>query len=320
MRASLLLLLSATILFALGPTVLKLLIEMGARLGLDRPDAVSFCNVLFVGNFCAALVTMLYAGPRCIVRELVAVPRRVKAYLLLAAIVSTAYPALLFTALETTSVTNIVLLSRFNGIVYVALGFLLLKESVHRSEILGYSVIAIGVTVMVIANNAGLQIRKGDLYVLAAAVFFGLTEIISRKVLPHVKVPTYVFFRNLVSALIFFGLAIYFYGPEHFMDVFTGELWVLMVVYAALAIVAAQLLWLNAVKVLPVKAVANIQLLNPAFSILFAFVLLNEVPKPMHWLVIGIIVVGMLLPRILHRHKHLPAMHPMGVNMGLAAK
>lgn len=320
MRFPLTLLVAATVLFALGPAVLKLLTEMGARLGLDRPDAVSFCNVLFVGNLCAAVVTMVFAGPRSIFRELGATPRRTQISLVLAALVSTIYPALLFTALENTSVINIVLLSRFNGIVYVALGFLLLKEAIRPSEVLGYTIMAIGVAVMVVANNAGLQIRKGDLYVLLAAIFFALTEIVSRKTLPSVSVHTYVFFRNLVSAVVFFAVAILLYGPHHFMDAFTGELWILMAVYAAFAIVAAQLLWLNAVKVLPVKSVANVQLLNPAFSIAFAFIILGEVPMPMHWLVIGIIVAGMLLPRAWHRHKHLRGAFPLNIDMGLVGK
>ena len=51
-----------TILFALGPAVLKLLTTMGGRFGIEKPGAISFCNVLFVGNFCAGLITLLVYG------------------------------------------------------------------------------------------------------------------------------------------------------------------------------------------------------------------------------------------------------------------
>ena len=285
-----------TLLFALGPALIKLLTLMGGAFGLQYPGAVSFCNVLFVGNFSAGLVTLGFYGGHSLFRELWRLPRRTKGALCLGAIVSAIYPALLFTALEQTSVINVVLLSRFNGIVFVALSYVFAHVMIRRSEIIGYAVMAIGVVILVVANSSGTRIMTGELLVLISTVFFALTEFISKAVLRNCSIQAYVFFRNLASALIFFVAAVYFFGFEHFSEAFAGELWVLMIVYAGVAVVAAQLFWLHATPALPTQTIANSQLLNPGFSLLFAFLLLNEIPTPVEWSVMGVILIGMLVP------------------------
>lgn len=318
-RIPLALLLAATMLFALGPAVLKLLTGRGAQLGVAT-TSISFCNVLFVGNLCAGLVTLIAARPRHIAGELVALPRRFQGLLILAAIVSTIYPALLFTALEQTTVTNVVLLSRFNGIVYVLLAFLFFRDSLRVPEVIGYGIIGVGVGILVAANNAGMQIRQGDFFILLATLFFAFTEVISRKILPKVSIQTYVFFRNFVSSIIFFVAAMIFFGPEHFMDAFMGDLWILMVVYSVFTIVAAQVLWLRAVQSVSAKVVANTQMLNPVFSIAFAFVLLGEVPMSMQWIVMTVIAVGMALPRFWPGSRSIERPQPLDIDTSLVGK
>lgn len=301
----------ATMLFALGPAVLKLLTTRGAVLGLSA-GGISFCNVLFVGNFCAGLVTLLFTGPAAIARELCSLRATSWIWLLLAAAISAIYPALLFTALERTTVTNVVLLSRLNGVVYVLVAFLVFRDRIRLPDAIGYLIIAAGVGVLIFADGRGLG--DGDLLVLLATPLFAVTEIVSRKALPHVSVSTYVFFRNFVSAVIFFIFGLWLFGPMHFMDAFGGGVWALMALYALFAIVLAQGLWLNAIPVLPAKAVANTQLLNPAFSIAFALVLLGEVPALMQWTVIAIVAFGVLLPRVWRRPL---ASQPLPPNLGI---
>jgi drug/metabolite transporter (DMT)-like permease len=287
-----------TMLFALGPAVIKLLTLMGGTFGVRHPGAVSFCNVLFVGNFCAGLVTLAVYRPRRIFGELARLPRRTVGLLLVAAVVSAAYPAFLFNALERTSVINVVLLSRFNGIVFVAFAFFFVHATVRKSEAVGYAVMAAGVLLLLVVNNGGASLSTGEALVLISTVFFALTEFISKSVLRQCSVQTYVFFRNLVSAVIFFVVGSFLFGIWHFADAFVGELWILMIVYAGVAVVAAQLFWLRATPVLPAQTIANGQLLNPAFSLLFAYLLLSEVPTLAQWSVMGVILVGMLIPKL----------------------
>lgn len=317
-----------TLLFALAPPVLKLLTTMGGRLGLSMPGAISLCNVLFVGNLCAGMVTLVYGGPRKIWRELVSLPSRTHGLLVLAALVAAIYPSLLFAGLERTTVINVVLLSRFNGIIFVILAALFLKAMVRRWEVAGYALMAAGVGVLVIRSNHGFRISSGELFVLASTIFFALTEILSRYVLRRCSIRTYVFFRNFVSAILFFAAGLYLFGVEHFSEAFTGELWILMVVYSALAVVTAQVFWINGARSLSPQSVANFQLVNPAFTIMFAFLLLSEVPNGMEVLVMGVILAGMLIPRLAARWaartgataRRAPSPMTLSPEMGLAGR
>lgn len=297
---------AGTVLFALAPPILKLLTTMGGRLGFRMPGAISLCNVLFVGNFCAGMVSLAYGGPRRIRKELAGLGARTWSLLLAAAAVSAIYPALLFTGLERTSVINVVLLSRFNGIVFVVLAAIFLGTMVRRREAAGYAVMAAGVATLLVMSNHGLRISSGEIFVLASTVFFALTEILSRFVLRGCSLRTYVFFRNLASSIIFFVTGLFLFGAEHFSEAFTGELWALMVIYATLAVVAAQMLWIGGARALPPQTAAGFQLLNPAFTLLFAFLLLSEVPSATELLAMGVILVGMLIPRIPGRWRTRP--------------
>ena len=91
--------------------------------------------------------------------------------LMLGATVSTLYPALIFSALERTSVINLVLLSRFNGIVFIAFAYFFFQATIRRADVVGYAVIAVGVAILVIINNGGLTLKSGELLVLVATVF-----------------------------------------------------------------------------------------------------------------------------------------------------
>lgn len=316
---SIMLLIVATILFALGPALLKSLMNIAGALGLGE-SGISYCNVLFVGNLCAGLVVLVFKRPKEMLLEILSLPRRAKGLLFLGAIVSTIHPALLFTALEQTSVINIVLLSRFNGIVYVFAAWVLLKAPVMRSEVVGYVVIGTGVLVLLLVNNMGPRVSTGDWLVLIATVFFTMTELISKRILRYVSIQTYVFFRNFTSALIFFVIGLYLFGAEHFAEAFTGDLWVLMVLYAGVAIVAAQIAWLKAVQKLPVKVIADSQLLNPVFSILFAYALLREAPTGPQWLVMVVVFVGMAIPRLSRQHRSMGKVSAMDIDTSLVAR
>ena len=60
----LLVLLSGIVLLALASPLIKWMVVNGDRTGLVAPNAISYCNALFVGNLCAGLTALLFFGPR----------------------------------------------------------------------------------------------------------------------------------------------------------------------------------------------------------------------------------------------------------------
>ena len=56
--------------------------------------------------------------------------------------------------------------------------------------------------------------------VIGAAILQGVAALTSRRTLERCSLASFVFVRNLVSALVFFGLGLWLFGWEHFAHAF----------------------------------------------------------------------------------------------------
>ena len=61
---------AAIVLAALAVPLVKWLVVHGGELGLSNPGAISYCNILFVGNFLAGALILLHTRPQQMIREL----------------------------------------------------------------------------------------------------------------------------------------------------------------------------------------------------------------------------------------------------------
>jgi len=145
--------LTATIFFSLSAPILKFLIEQGSRLGFTHPDAVSFCNVLFIGNLCAGLATYFYYQKHSFSQEMKGFKLNSWILLLVSALVAILYPSLIFIALEETTVTHLVLLSRFEGIIYAFLIWIFIRQKPSMGSFISYLVIASGILIAMVTDN-----------------------------------------------------------------------------------------------------------------------------------------------------------------------
>ena len=78
MRSPQLFLILALALFGLSAPLIRWLVLHGGSLSGTESGAISFCNVLFIGNLCAGLVFAAWFGPRRFWREWLATGRRVR--------------------------------------------------------------------------------------------------------------------------------------------------------------------------------------------------------------------------------------------------
>ena len=170
----------AVMLLSLSGPAVKWLIANAPLVGIDDVSAISYCNTLFVGNFAAGLLVLVYFGAPTIFRDWRAVSRKGKGYLLIASVLAIAYPAMIFTALGTTSVTNVVLVSRFEGLFVLLASYLVNKEKIARNQWLGNIIIAAGVAVVVLQQGMG-RISVGDLYVLGAGLVHAAAVLHSKR-------------------------------------------------------------------------------------------------------------------------------------------
>ncbi len=289
---------------SLATPIVALLVTTAAGLGAggEAGDAISFCNVLFVGNLCAALVVAFSFGPRRIATDLARTDKRDRLEILAFAALAALLSAWIFTALETTTVTNAVLLARLGPVLFAVGSATLARRSLTRSEYLGFALIALGVVATTFAGT-GFIVVRGDVLILASTVVFALVQLISKRLLPRTGLPALVFARNFFSAAVFFVIANVLYGPEHFTDAFYGPLWGIMIVYAAVVIVAAQLTWYRALGAMSPSSVARWTVFTPVLAVVYAFAINGEQPgttqlTALTFITLGVIVsnVGKLIP------------------------
>ncbi len=307
----------ATALFALASPILKILVDEGGRFGIHHTEAISFCNVLFIGNFCAGLISFTFVAKRSFPKEIKSLDRKTWMYLIISCILAIIYPSLVFFALELTSVTHLVLVSRFEGISYLILAFFFLKTKITWAESLGYIFIGLGVIVTLLGS--GEMIGKADILILSACVFYGLSEVVSVKLLGKISLPSFIFIRNFFSAIVFFIIATYIFGPHHFADAFHGDLWIAMTIYAAIIIVLGQCMWFTAAKAVDPSWPADFALIIPFFSIFFAYLLLNDIPSISESIAIVVIAIGIVFAKTMGRLQR-SKMQPLGVDSGLIGR
>ncbi len=280
---------------ALRTAIIAILIARGMELsgGIEMP--ISFCNVLFVGNLCAALTVGFWFGFSNILEDLKSLNLKILGGLFLNGCLATLLSGLIFVALKDTSVTNAVLLARFGPVLYALGGALLLKKKISIPEWFGFSLIGVGVLAIVFKTN-NYQINRGDLLILGSAVVYALISLLGKTVISdNCSLRTIVFTRNFISAIVFFCIAIVLFGPIHFRDVVSGRLWIIMGIYAFIVIVLAQILWYASLGKLDSRTVGRLTVFSPVFGVIYALLLNGERPSGTQIIAFIIIMIGVAI-------------------------
>jgi drug/metabolite transporter (DMT)-like permease len=288
----------ALICFSIASPVIKLLGQSSGELG----NAISFCNLLFIGNLCAGIVVLVSFGAKGIFKELKSFSLKQYSLLFVGILIAGLYPALIYTALENTSVTNVVMLSRFESILYAFLAWRVFKTALKKNEIIGLSIIGIGVLTIVYVKEM-YMFGSGEYIVLIAASVEAVGIVISKKILKFCSLRTFLFARNFFSAIGFFIIALQLFGPHHFQDAFQPELLVLIFVYAIVVIVLGQYMWYKGIKSASSESVSGLTMLTPFLTLFFAFILLHETPDFYESCAIGLILTGMIITKVKSKPK-----------------
>jgi drug/metabolite transporter (DMT)-like permease len=219
----------AIAIFASSSSVTRKIIELGQTHLVHGRNPISLCNILFVGNICAFLVmgSVFHRDWRLDrIRQL----RRVHwLSLTFVAILSGALaPAMIVTALDKTTVTNVVLIGRLEPPLTLALGIWLLRARVNFWTIVGSIVSFIGVAVTVFlaqpdrfVNMMGIHFGTGELLVAGGALCLSIATTINQMHLRGIPFGIVSGYRTFLGTIIFFCLAISLYGSEHFAEAFS---------------------------------------------------------------------------------------------------
>lgn len=284
--------------FGAAGSIVKVLADLGAQYTIDGRNAISFCNILFAGNACAVIFLFLIHHKAWTKHKLSLLSKSDWSYLfVLAFLANCLAPSLFFIALENTLVTNVVLISQIEPPLLLFLAWLFLRDPVRPLSFFGSTVCLIGVALIVYLqmNPGQVVIGKGELYAALAACTYAISTVIGRRKLKEVPLGIYTVFRSAVGTVVFFILANYLFGPEHFIDLTSPFLWKWMLLYGGIIIVSGQLAWDLGVRKSRSTEISIATSFSPVAGVLGALLILGEYPMMAHFIGGGILFVGIII-------------------------
>ena len=318
-------LLIAILIFAASNSVTQRLTKLGAENLIDGRNPISFCNVLFVGNLCALIALVAIYGKEWNPNVL----SRLKlldwlSLIAVAALSGALAPAMFFFALERTAVNNVVLIGRIEPPITLALSVLILGARVNKQIVIGAVLAFIGVILTIVLQPTddsmmamgGFDIGQGELMTAVGAIALAIASIISKIKLNQIPLGIFTIFRTAVGTLIFFSLTVKLYGIEHFMDVFTPIVWQWMSLYGAVIVVGGQLAWFKGLKSTDAADVSLASSISPIAGIIFAWLILGEVPTIAHYVGGSVIVIGIILNQLGAMRQNNPDQREMDEKVG----
>ena len=296
----------AVVLFALSNSIVRILIDLGAQNAIDGRNPITFCNLLCAGNICAAVALLVIYRKQWTLANLRSLSLSDWASLLaLALLTNTIAPWLFFVALDTTMVTNVVLISQIEPPLVLAFSWLILGERLGRWSTLGAALCFLGVTLSVLLQpTAGVfMIGKGELFVALAAAINAVSTITAKQRLARIPLGIFTVFRNMVGTVVFFGIANYYYGPVHFVDLVSPFLWKWMLLYGSIIIVGGQVLWFTGLKTARSLDVSLASSATPIVGVLAAFLMLGERPMAAQYVGGAVLVCGIVIGLVAGRSR-----------------
>ena len=298
----------AIIIFAASNSVTRQLTELGANYLIDGRNPISFCNVLFVGNICALVALIIIYGKTWNPSSLTRLSLIDWLSLIAVAILAGALaPALIFFALDITTVNNVVLIGRIEPPLVLALSIFILREKVSWLVILGAVISFVGVVLTIVLQSpespmismgVGFDIGTGEVMAIIGAICLAISTILSKVSLARIPLGIYTIFRTTVGTLVFFIVVIKLYGASHFTDVFTPVLWQWMVIYSLFIVVGGQLAWFQGLKTTNTEDVSLASSFSPLAGIIAAYLILGEVPNTAQYIGGSVIILGIILNQI----------------------
>jgi drug/metabolite transporter (DMT)-like permease len=228
-------------------------------------------------------------------------------YLTLCGLLSvTLYNTLIYIAAHTTVTINLAVINESTPLFIIIFAWLVLGEKFTRLKILGVIMTTTGVLLLVSNGHPGnlldLSFRLGDLWVLAAALVFGLYSILIKKRPAELSLVVFTFASFVFGSVILFPFFLWetLTTPAVNYDI---KLIGVIAYLGIFASIVAYLAWTRAVQLIGPARSALIYYLLPVFSAILAIVFLDEPLRTLHIVSFLLIVGGVFVANQLDTKK-----------------
>ncbi|QMU62306.1 MAG: EamA family transporter [Gammaproteobacteria bacterium] len=286
------------IIFGAASSIVHILAELGTQHTVDGRNVISFCNLLFAGNACAVIVLYAVHRKQWTMENLRKLTNLEWLFLVILALLANCLaPWLFFVAIESTMVTNVVLISQIEPPLLLFLAWLVFKDQISKWSFIGSIICLLGVALIALLQpqTEGLIIGRGEVYAALAAVIYAVSIVLAKLFLKNVPLGIFSVFRSAVGTIVFFIIASYLFGLGHFVDIGSPFLWKWMLVYGGIIIVSGQLAWDTGVRKSQSTDVSLATSFAPVSGVLAAYLILGEQPSSAHYIGGAVLLSGIAI-------------------------
>jgi len=209
---------------------------------------------------------------------------------------------LIFLGGQATSSINIALLLKMEMLFTFVFSTFFLRERLHSMQVVGGGAVFLGA--LAILFNGTLEINGGDLLIVAATALFPLGNTCAKRALKVIRAEMLLFLRYLIGGTILLILSVSLEDLSLGVSLFSGNELLFLLTYVGLILVGSKLFWYAGLKQLSLGKSVYIVSASTAFSLLFAFAVLREIPSWYQWMGFALTLGGIWLlisPKTLSR-------------------
>ena len=299
-----LLLLTAAAIFAAANSILAKIGDIGAHHLIHGRNPISFCNVLFAANLIAGLTLLAVHRKAWRLSKLAKIRQRdwwmMSALSLFSGVLG---PALFFIGLMLTDVINVILISTLDIPLTLLFGYLISKEKAPWASIVGalFALSGVGVAFFLRAPDEhsmsmGMKLTManigtgslghfvaslpyaGEIMIALGTLITVVSGDVAKKLMAVVPAGVFAVYRTLFGTVAFSCIVLLVFGWHHFADLVSPFLWKWMFVYGGGVLALGLVLWYRALQATLSSDVAIANSVTPIAGVLFAYLLLHEVP------------------------------------------
>ena len=272
------------LIYASSNSIATLLVDIGAANPVaGGRNAITFTNLLFLGSLISIIPMVALFRGDWTSANLRRLSHQDWGLLTLSAVLSSALtPGLFFFALEHSSVTSVVLVSRIEPPLFLLAAGIFLKERVNPQAFTA-GIVALFGAMLVISlrgSNSDCNLGLGEIAAFFGTFSYIASAIVARRALKAIPMGIFSIYRTAVGTVIYFLLICILQGPQQFQDILSPVLLKWIWVYALVVFVVGQLAWFFALKYARSGDVALASSFSPVAGILVAMALLGENPGP----------------------------------------
>ena len=206
----------------------------------------------------------------------------------------TFFNTILYTALQTTTATNALLINSSVPVMILILSALILKNDVTHRQVVGIALSSVGVVFLILKgdfeNVAALNLSHGDFWMLASSLVWALYSVLF-KLKPEGFGSAELFMANMYLGF-FYLLPIYLAQGYTFSaeTLLLETYWAYFIYVSLFASILSYIFWNRGIDRMGAAKTGQFAHLMPLFGAILAYIFLGETLKFYH--IVGAILIG----------------------------